>query len=95
MKHLKKYNESQTGKLYLIEEDHGDAVSFRGMYDNLDNFITDIKAELIAKKDEFYPTDMKLEDLEHKVTEDTIEINHEHREWIYHYIEAELNKIYE
>jgi len=97
MIHLKKYNESQTGKLYLIEEDNVDSLSFKGMYDDLDKFVEDMKVELISKKDEFYPTDMKLEDLEHKFEDDdyTITINHkQHGSWIFFYTEAELNKIH-
>lgn len=43
---IKKFNESFDKKLYLLQEDGGDCLYSKGVYDDLDKFIEDIKSSL-------------------------------------------------
>lgn len=47
---IKKFNENFSQQLYLIEEDGGDCLYSRGVYNNVDKFILDMKLSLSTKQ---------------------------------------------
>ncbi len=101
MKHIKLFeelggkwpsdkNKLQSGKLYAIEEDGGDCLYFRGVYDDLDNFLIDIKS-YISDKESIELTDI-TEEFEKLDNNDAILIKYGHSEDIFYYKEIKINQ---
>lgn len=94
MKYLNRFNEGVDYKVYLIQEDLGDELSFVGLYDKVDNFVNDYK-EYLSKKLKINKTQLK-----HRITEgkdgevDEIHIEHGADYFIFTFELVGTNKIY-
>lgn len=84
---IKKFNENFIEKLYLISEDGGDCLHSKGVYNNIDKFIEDIKLEISNKKG------WDINNIVIERTENDLKLKHDYSYEIFYIEEVTINKL--
>ena len=79
------------GKFYAIQEDGGDQLFFRGIYNNLDMFINHIKSKLISEEN-IQKSDIII-NFDRLDNRNVILVRYGHSEDIFYYDEVGVNEI--